>query len=196
MNMLFENPWMLVVGLLAIAAVLRWVGVRSSRPPLVLGSYGVLLLAVGLVAAAQWVNTAREQIEAQTKAMLASAESAGTGGATHGAAPPLTDFFAETVFLERADGSPWETLTPADLTRDLKRHRVRGHLLRDVKVTLDPHVKTRGVVNMRVSSRVGEGYPAATTWEMGWTRTPKGWRIDRVRWPRLGQNEPSPGLYR
>lgn len=195
MDVLFENPWVPVVALVAAGAVLRIVGRRTGRRPAVVASWAAYALALGLVGLAAAVNTDRELIEAQTKAMLVSAESAGSGGATNARARPFGEFFAARVVVEGPDGAAWETTDAAGLTEKLQRHRVRGTALRSVDVTPTPAHADRATTRMRVSSRVGEGYPAPTTWEVGWTRGPEGWRIDRLRWLELRDQTPTPALY-
>jgi|GEM_PF-1846681 len=195
MNMLFENPWVPVVVLVAVGVVLRIVGRRTGRRPAAVASWVACALALGLVGLAAVVNTDRERIEAQTKAMLVSAESAGSGGATHARARPFGEFFGKRVVVEGPDGTAWETTDAVGLADKLRRHRVRGTALRRVDVTPTPGDADRATTRMRVSSRVGEGYPAPTTWEVGWTRGPAGWRIDRLRWIELRDQTPTPMLY-
>ena len=195
MTAVFENPAVPVITLVITGAVLRTVGRRNNRPKAVIASWVAYVLAVALVGLAHAVNTDREQIVEQTKAMLVSAESAGSGGATNARARPFGDFFAPAVVVEGPDGSPWETTDAAGLTDKLRQHRVRGTSLRSVEVTPTPGQADRATTQMRVSSRVGEGYPAPTTWEVGWTRTANGWRIDRLRWLLLRDQAPTSALY-
>ena len=195
MTYFFEDPWVLVVGLVVVGALLRSVGRRRGHARTVMASWLAYALAVGCVGLAAAVNTDREQIEAQTKAMLVSAESAGSGGATNARAQRFDAFFTPRVGVEGPGGSVWEITDAAGLTQKLQQRRVRGTALRRFEITAPPAGSDRATTQMRVSSRVGEGYPAPTTWELGWTRTPQGWRIDRLRWLELRDHAPSPGLY-
>lgn len=194
MDTLFENPWVPVVVLVVAGAVLRAVGRRTARRPLVAASWVAYVLALGLVGLAAAVNTDREQITEQTKAMLVSAESAASGGAVNARAQPFGDFFAAQVVVEGPDGVAWETTDADGLAAKLQQHRVRGTSLRSVEVDV-PAGADRATAQMRVASRVGEGYPAPTTWQVGWVKTADGWRIDRLRWLKLRDQTPSPSLY-
>lgn len=195
MSHFFEDPWVPVVVLVAVGALLRGVGRRRGQGRVVAGSWVAYALAVGCVGLAWAVNTDREQIEAQTKAMLVSAESAGSGGATNARAQPFSAFFTPRVEVQGPGGRVWDTTDAAGLTQKLRQHRVRGTALRRFELTTPPEGSDQATTQMRVSSRVGEGYPAPTTWQMGWTRTTQGWRIDRLRWLELRDHAPSPGLY-
>ncbi len=192
---LFENPWVPVVVLVALGAVLRTAGRRASRPRLVAASWAAYAAAVGLVGLAAAVNTDREQIAAHTKAMLVSAEAAASGGAANARARPFATFFTPQVVVQGPGGAVWDTTHAAGLTNKLRQHRVRGTSLRRVDIAPVPGNADAATTQMRVASRVGEGYPAPTTWEVGWLRTADGWRINRLRWLELRDQPPRPALY-
>ncbi|MEM1356534.1 MAG: hypothetical protein AAGH88_16815, partial [Planctomycetota bacterium] len=59
-ELLLENPWPLVIALLAVSAVLRTVGKRQDQPKAVSASWLALLLGLGVYVTATLVNTDRE----------------------------------------------------------------------------------------------------------------------------------------
>lgn len=193
MDYFFENPYLLVIALVVAGAAGRIVGRRRGSPALANGGVVAMVLAVALVTAARFVETDREAVTRHVRGMLSSAEAAGTGGQAHAAAAPLGDWFADAVELQGADGTRFETLDAGRIAEILRRHRVRGHGLRSLEVAAAGGVAT---TRLRLTSRVGEGYPAPTQWELHWTQRGGGdWRIDRMRWLAFRGQPPRKGMY-
>lgn len=185
-ELLLENPWPLVIALVAVSAVLRTVGKRQDQKKAVSASWLALLLGIGVYVAATLVNTNRETMIERTEAFVAATS------------PPdeaaLRALLADRVVLMGPGGDVWEDLTAEFIAREIKEHEVKDNATRAVDAqSTRPGV---GVSTMDVSSRLG-GYPMRSQWEVEWQKDPQGnWRITALKWLSFNQRDPSPNLYR
>ena len=69
-EMLLENPWPIVIAAVGVAAVLRVTGKRRGQKGLVVASWVLLVLGVGLVGLARWVETDREAVHRLTAEVI------------------------------------------------------------------------------------------------------------------------------
>ncbi len=183
---LLENPWPVVVGLLAVSAVLRTVGKRRDQKGLTRASWIALLLGIGVYAAATLIQTDRETLIQQTEALVAATSPADEAA--------LTPLLADRAVLMGPGGDVWDNLTGPFIAEELREHDVQENTLRMV----DASSLRRGVgiSTMDVSSRLA-GYPMRTQWEVQWQKDPQGrWRITGLKWLSFNQQDPTPTLYR
>ena len=184
-EMLFENPWPMVIGLLGVSSVLRVVGKRQAQKKLVAVSWVALVLGLGVYAASALVNTAREAMIAGTEAFVSAtspADQAVLGG-----------LLASNAVLLGPDGSVWDDLSPGFIADELKENDVQDNAVRSVDASSDrPGL---GVSTLDLASKV-RGYPTPTTWQFDWQKQSDGqWRITSIRWLTIRNGEPTRNIY-
>lgn len=185
-EMLLENPWPVVIGLVAVSAVLRTISKRQGQPRLTRASWIALVLGLGVYAAATLVNTDRETLIERTELLVAATSPADEAA--------LKGLIADRAVLMGPGGDVWDDLSAAFVVRELREHQVQDNAVRAVDAsTTRPGL---GVSTMDVSSRLG-GYPMRSQWEVQWQKDPQGrWRITAMKWLSFNQQDPSPNLYR
>ncbi|MEM1107874.1 MAG: hypothetical protein AAGH99_04205 [Planctomycetota bacterium] len=185
-ELLLENPWPLVVALLAVSAVLRTVGKRHDQPHAVKVSWLALAMSIGVYVTATLVNTDREVILERTEAFVAATSPADEAA--------LTALIADRAVLMGPGGDVWDNLTGTFVATEVEQHDVQENAIRNIDASVNR--PGYGVSTMDVSSRVG-GFPMRTQWEVEWQKSPQGeWRITGLRWLSFNQQDPSPNLYR
>ena len=186
-ELLLENPWPLVIALLAVSAVLRTVGKRQDQPKAVSASWLALLLGLGVYVTATLVNTDRETLIERTETFIEAASPADEAA--------LTALLADRVVLMGPGGDVWADLSGPIIAGRLDQYQVEVLDLRGVDATINR--PGYGVSTMTVSHDVmGQRIPA-TQWEVEWQKDPQGrWRIIALKWLKYGLNEPSSNLYR
>jgi hypothetical protein len=186
-RLLLEDPWPVVIAFLAVAAVLRVVGKRQEQPKAVMVSWVALAVSFGVYVTASLVNTDRERLVERTEALVAAAWPVDEAA--------WRDLLAGDALLLGPDGSVWDELTAEFVTAELQQHRVEETALRAVEAT--PGRPGYGVSTMDLSSRVGDGFPMRTTWEIVWQQQPDdAWRVLSMKWLSIRNQDPSPNLYR
>ena len=186
---LFEDPWALVVGLLAGFAVLRIVGKRRGDRPGGGGLLGVswvlLVLSLGVYGLSRWVETDGEAVDRRTRELVEATWPVDE--------PALAGLLEPDAVLLGPGGEVWDELSAGFIAAKLKQHRVEGSGLR----RLDAQGLRAGVgrSRMEVSSRVS-GYPARTGWELSWRESPDGvWRLQSMTWLTFRDQPASRSLY-
>jgi hypothetical protein len=194
---LFENPWPVVLVLIAAAAVLRVVGVRRANLRLARAWWLLVPLAAVGYGLAHVVQTGREQVIAQTRALIAA--TVVPEGAARMDAERVLAFFDERATLEDPDGN-----VLADVMQ------MRGHLaaVADrfpiasqamVQLRTQTTSSTRAVTTLELrtvfSQGIGTGVPLASEWWVEWGRSGAGepagrWRVTRLRWLKLMDRVP------
>jgi len=186
--MVFEDPWVLAIALLVIAAGLFFFSGRRHLQRL---AAIPVTLAVLVVVAAFTVQTDREQMIAGTYGMVNTLETPGDVGA-------FADYLAETITFE-ARGRTVDRDKAAIVgigERTLSRYAPPSHTITDIKVEqLGP---SEGVTYMAVISNLaGDAYDGyvKTKWLLYWRIDDDGnWRIDRIVWRSLNDKPANPRL--
>jgi len=185
-ELLLENPWPVVVAMLAVSAVLRTVGKRQDQPKAVSASWLALLVGLGVYVTATLVDTDREQLIDRTQAFVAATSPADEAA--------LTALLADRAVLMGPGGDVWDDLTGAFIAEELREHNVQDNTMRAVNASAIR--RGVGLSTLGVSSRLG-GYPMRTQWEIQWQKDPQSrWRITGMKWLSFNQQDPSPNLYR
>ncbi len=188
-SLLFEDPWALVVGLVALAGILRVGGKRRGDAAggrgLVMASWVALLLGVGLYGLSRWVETDREALTRLTEDFVRATSPVDE--------PALANLLDSRAFLLGPGGMVWDELSAGFIAEKLKQHQVEGSGLRQADA-----VASRpgwGTSTMDVSSRVS-GYPARTTWQIVWQQQPDGdWTIQSMTWLTFRNQPATRNLY-
>lgn len=185
-ELFLENPWPLVVALLAVSAVLRTVGKRQDQPKAVSASWLALLLGLGVYVTATLVDTDRELLIERTEAFVVATSPADEAA--------LTALLADRAVLMGPGGDVWDNLSGAFIAQELREHEVQDNTTRAVDAS--SRRGGRGISTLDVSSRLG-GFPMRTQWELEWQKDPRGeWRITGMKWLSFNQQDPNPNLYR
>jgi ketosteroid isomerase-like protein len=190
-NLLFENPWPLVMALVATAAVLRLVGFRNRRPALTYAAMGAVLLAVGVYVLSAVVTTDRERIMERTRALVAATAPLDLA--------VLDDVLAPGAFVSGPDGSAWVEYerVRVELQDVVQRYQPAEHSIRDLQAEAG---ETRGVsvIDLRTSAGAGgAGLPVRTVWRLHWRKEGDGqWRVAELQWLEFMGQSPSNMMWR
>ena len=186
-ELLFEDPWVLVVGLLAGFAVLRIVGKRRGERGggWLVASWVALVLGLGVYGLSRVVETDGEALDRVTREFVAATSPVDE--------PALAGLLLPGAELVGPGGDVWDGLSAAFIAAELKEHGVEGSGVR--RVEAEGLRAGLGRSTMDVSSRVG-GYPARTSWELSWRKSPGGdWKIERMTWLTFQDRPATRSLY-
>ena len=175
--------------LVGLGAVLRVLGRRRGQPTAVRLSWLAFALAIGVNLLAYFVETTREALIERSEALIA---------ATSPVDPvALEQLIAPDAALLGPDGTRYDTLDVAGLTRRLERYDLPVNALREVAA--EGRSSTAGSSTVDVSSQLG-GYPQRTVWRIDWRRdvnTPgRPWRAVAFTWLEWNRREPPVELLR
>ena len=186
LHYLLEQPWPVVIVLLAVAAVLRVVGRRGGDVRLVRGSFVAALLGVAVLATAYLLQTDREQVVQRSLQLVEAAE--------RGDTTQLQHLLATRVTLLGPGGDPWLTGDAVHQRIEAGAHYAGGgdHRVYDTRAGVAGDV---GVSVIRVRSRWERQGPglARTAWRLEWERRDGRWQLTRLYWLDLEGREPALG---
>ena len=188
-ELLFENPWPLVVVLVGLGAVLRVLGRRRGQPTAVRLSWAAFALAIGVNLLAYSVETTREALIERSGALVE---------ATSPLDPAtLERLIAPNATLLGPDGTLHGTLDVPGLVERLERYDLPVNALREVAA--EGRGNAAGFSTVDVSSQVN-GYPQRTVWRIEWRRDPgadgEPWRAVSFTWLEWNRREPPAELLR
>lgn len=188
---LFENPWPLVVALLAAAVVLRVVSTRRETPwrgRLGWAALGAVLLAGGVYLSTAIVETDRERLIDRTRQLVAATAPIDAGA--------LDGLIARGAVVAGPDGSPWVVYDDIrdELEAAVQRHGGFDHAIRGLAA--EAVNKARGRSLLSLSTTTGDlGVPIRTRWLITWRREGDGrWRVMEIRWLEFRGRPPTRGL--
>ncbi len=191
-ELLLENPWPLVVVLVGLGAVLRVVGRRRGQGGAVTASWVAFALAVGVNLLAYFVQTTREALIERSGDLVEATSPLD--------AAAIGRLVAPTATLLGPDGTYYDTLDVAGITRRLERYDLPVNKLREVAA--EGRSATAGTSTIDVSSQLG-GYPNRTVWRIEWRRDPAGtdgadggWRAVSFTWLEWNRQPPPADLLR
>lgn len=190
-SLLLENPWPIVIALVAVAAILRVAGSRQRKPAMSYAALASLVAAVGVYLLAAFVITGREAIIQRTEALVAATAPLD--------AAALDDLIARGAFVSGPDGRPWveyDAIRP-ELEHVLQRFRPSEQTIRSLGAEAQA-TRGRSVIDLRTSlPNSGYGLPVATVWGLEWRKEGDGqWRVAEIRWLEFMNREPSNRMWR
>ncbi|MEM6749513.1 MAG: hypothetical protein AAF612_03495 [Planctomycetota bacterium] len=170
---LFESPWLIIVGLVVVFAVLRVLGRSLANKKLVWASHAPLLLAGGVALLAHFVETDAEKIDGWTGELLA--------------ATTVPDVAAMDRFIDPGavikDEKGDQLATWAGVKRTIQRDIFDGH---GHTVDSVARASEAGVMaaSVRIQSRIGSSEQVhPTRWEWVWKKGDDGrWRVVEFHW--------------
>ncbi|MEM7682622.1 MAG: nuclear transport factor 2 family protein [Planctomycetota bacterium] len=170
---LFENPWLAVIGLVVLFAVLRVLGRSTGNKKLVLASNLPVLLAGAVALAAHFVETDAEKLDAWTGAVLTASAEPDVGAMDRYIAPDAVVKNRKGEVIAR-----WSQLRGA-----VDRGVISGHSYSIRGIT---RAKDAGVMTTAVALRTrvnGSDQAHPTGWDWVWQRGDDGqWRITEFHW--------------
>jgi hypothetical protein len=171
-HLLFESPWPAVGGLIGVWAVLRVLAARRQRIKLRVAAVVALGLAAGLAALAWAVTTDREQVAAQTEALVAATDPVDRGRLDKLIQPdaPVTIEAGPTLMVYRLMGPALDRLEVASQsTRQLDAGVAKAQ-----EAVSEVKLLTR--LNRPVAPQ-----PVPSTWRFHWTADDQGaWRVSKI----------------
>jgi len=189
-HFLLESPWLPALGIAALAVVLfpvfvKLAGVaRGITLTLVL-----LLLAGGIIALAQVIDTPREQVMDRTRQLVQQAAA--------GDDLSVGKFLSEKVKLRTPD-QPF-SLGRKSILKLVQRNKggrmVRSCTIREIRAGRSNRAKMITQVLVVVTPSAGELF-TPTWWQLQWTRNDDDWQVEKITWLTIGPNRPGIGILR
>ena len=185
-ELLFENPWPVVVVLIGVAAVLRTVGRRRGQRGAVIASWVALAVGLGVWGMARLVETDRETLQRQTGELIAATSPVDEAA--------LRRLLADDAVLLGPDGDLWDRLEPGFISAELSEHQVVESELRQATVVVQSDVSAMASIDVRSEFA---GRPIPTRWQLEWVRRRgEPWRVRSMQWMLLFNQPPTRSLYR
>ena len=192
-NLLFEQPWPLVVAMVAVAAGC-WVVAsrRQKRGRLRLIALGIIVLAGAVVAMAQLVTTDREYLLDATAELVAATQSPTNSQV-------LDQLIAADAVVTGPAGEVW--LEYAQLRSELQsvvdRHQIQEQRIRSVGAEVTSKTAGRSVFDLRTNIGKETFIPIRSVWALRWVRDDAGqWRIKEIQWLQFQGHTPTQGLWK
>lgn len=174
---LFGNPWPVAAVLVCAFALLRLVGRKWAKKPLLHASWGCLVLLAAVLVASRFVETTNRKLMRQTRDLAAAC-----------VGPDLKKFdalAAADVAVTIQDGANPEKSTPmmpaTSVRQRLSQEGVRSVTCSGVEVVPGPPGQVVVSVSAKVTSAHAAGEDGMTTWQVYWQPTPAGWRAVEIR---------------
>ncbi len=187
-SLLLEDPWPIVVAGVAAAVVLRMVGRRRGRAgrPLVIASWVMFALAIGVNALAWAVTTTREALIERTEMLVAATSPIDLAA--------LAGLVESPALLLGPNGERIAAIDVAGIDERIQRHDVVESKLRSVQA--EGAGQGNGVSWIEVSSRLN-GYPQRSSWRIDWRQGDDSqWRATAFNWLRWNGQPPPTDLLR
>lgn len=199
-NSLFEDPWPIVIGLIAVAVVLRLIGRQRQQARLVHGSRVALGLAIVVWLVAYMVTTDRERVIDLTKTMLAAT--------TPPARATLEPIFDSQVTLQSDTGSStWLTGESTLLNALVQAHQrvvFQSHSITAIGAQVPGDVDANGnalpddaamvVVKLKTTTRQ-IGAPIPSAWRIYLQKYNGQWQVTQLRCLDIRGMAPGPGFW-
>lgn len=173
---LFENPWPLVIVLIAVAVVVRLVATRRKQPRVNFAAAGALLLAVGVYLLTMFVATDRERLVDRTKELVeatAPLDSAAMDG-----------LIARGAIVSGPDGAAWVEYDSirSELEAVVGRYGGFDHAIRGLGAEVTSAVRGRSLLSLSTTAE-SIGMPIRTQWLITWRKESDGqWRVIEISW--------------
>lgn len=169
-----ESPWALAVALLALAVGLFVAGGRRDQARLQWSSLVPLLAAVGVLAVSYAVETDRERIAGQTRALAEAV-------ADPFDAEAMRSRLTEDVYLLGLGG---RDVLMRVAERASERVRIRRYSVMDLRVHVQGARSGRSYIAVWADTEGGQRYPGGwfrTQWLLNWRKEADGeWRLSGV----------------
>ena len=176
----FENPWLLCIGLLTLAAAMALIGYRQARRgPMIAGAAALVLAGIVLLVALM-VTTDRERMVQRTRSLVKAA-----------IVPVDLGEFREILSRDvELFGRGYEQIIDT-LDRSTHRWRVRQAYITRLKVHQSDENRGQTYLSVvtRLDTSIGGG-SAQTRWLLHWRKEADGaWRITRIEWVSLNDRD-------
>lgn len=182
-NLLLEQPWPLVLALVAAAGVLFWLGRQRSEKRMKVIAGAAIVMAGVVLALASFVTTNREHLRARTQDLIALTAPFN--------APEVRSYFDDRALLTGPGGEAWFNITQLmEKVHSVVHHySITGHSIHELQAA-SKSGGDDGQSYARLRTMVA-GRPMDTEWLITWKRGSDGvWRVVIVQWLTINNEQP------
>ena len=181
---LYENPWPIMLALVAAGVVLFVVGQRRANTRLLIAGACMFVLAGGSLLLAGLIETDREAIDQAARKLVNS-----TAPLDLQALGALLDDGCTVSVADRAPDLAGADAIQEAVYNALNRYKVKSHTVRELESRfIEPQF---GRTQLRLRTAFESGQIAITRWELSWRRDDTGrWLATDLRFVELNNGPP------